>query len=65
MNGERGAEGGGLFTGKWFPQPEQYSTEAHITHNTVIPSQWLLVQAVSTIHHVQTTSSDFEAEFTS
>ena len=50
-----GARGGGLFTGKWFPQPEQYSTEAY---NTVIQSQWLLVQAAGTI---QTTSSDFEA----
>ena len=26
MGRERGA--GGLFTAKWFPQPEQYSTEA-------------------------------------
>ena len=51
-----GARGGGLFTGKWFPQPEQYSTEAY---NTVIQSQWLLVQAAG--FNIQTTSSDFEA----
>ena len=58
-----GREGGarGVFTAKWFPQPEQYSTEASYSELLTIqssPSQWLL-QAASTI---QTTSSDFEAK---